>query len=41
MQSFLENNPDVSVEEWTAMSPQEILAASGYNPVVVAESDDS
>jgi uncharacterized protein YjaZ len=32
MQSFLERHTEVGIEEWTAMSAQEILERSGYDP---------
>ncbi|MED4018749.1 DUF2268 domain-containing protein [Sutcliffiella cohnii] len=30
MQDFLEKNPDATIEEWTALSPEEILEKSNY-----------
>ncbi|MGM0845668.1 MAG: DUF2268 domain-containing protein [Bacillota bacterium] len=32
-QSFLENNPDISVEEWTEMVPKEIILGSEFEKV--------
>lgn len=32
LESYIENNPDVGVEEWTLLSGDQILNASGYDP---------
>lgn len=32
VQAYIANNPDVSLEEWTQLSAQDIYDASGYNP---------